>query len=228
MDITKPFAWSYSALSDFKLCPLKLRETRLTKRFSDRNAANIAGTDDHKAFENRMLKGTPLPPQLRKYEPAIERFSQLPGQPSPELELAITEAWEPTGWFAKNAWGRAKIDLAITNKEKERVILLDWKFGKWRGDDRWLQLKIAAVMYACHFPEIETFDSAFVWVTQKFDVEPFRLTGMQVRDAQAEITAHVMEYREAYENDDFPPKQNFLCKKHCPVWDCPYNGGGKK
>lgn len=223
----KKFTWSYSALSDFKLCPLKLRETRILRRKSDQNAYNTAGNQDHKAFENRALSHEPLPPHLKKYEKGIDLLTNIKGIKTPELELAVTADWQSTGWSDFDAWGRAKLDLSILYNNGLNLAVFDWKFGRWRSDDRWLQLDISNVIASCFYPDVEQFRSALVWVTQRFDVEPRKMSRDMLPVVKAAIMARVDEYADAYENDDFPPRQNFLCKQHCPVTDCKFNGRDK-
>ena len=48
-----------------------------------------------------------------------------------DLELAFTERWERTEWFAKDAWLRLKMDV-LERKPKDIVEVVDWKTGKVR------------------------------------------------------------------------------------------------
>lgn len=226
--LTKKFSWSFSQLDAFDTCPYQLREVRLTKRFSDRNKWNVMGTDDHSVIENRVAKGTPLTPKLAGYEEPIARLMEIPGVKKPELEVCLTEDWQPTGWFAKDAWARAKIDLNILNRDKHRVIQIDWKTGKRRKPNRFFQLKVNNLLYdatcKAHGFVLERFDNALVWVADRFDVERFKTRQEDMDDIRCEVMEKVETYQRAYDADRFPPKQNGLCRRHCPVIDCKFNG----
>ena len=223
--INKPFYWSYSMLNAFETCPLQLKETRLTKRFSDRNKFNAAGTNDHSAMEHRTRDGQPLPPHMRKFEKIAGRILQIPGKQTSELELAVTKNWEPTGWFSKNAWCRAKVDFSVTSPDATSVSMFDWKFGKYRSANRWDQLKINSLLMQVHTDgPTSTYNNALVWLGQKPGIEKLVLTADHLPAIKEQIMEKVAPLNRAWLEDDFPAKQNGLCKKHCPVLSCVYNG----
>ena len=224
----KPFSWSHSALEAFATCPLQLRETRILKTVSDRNRFNMAGTDDHKVFEDYCRDQKPLPERLKPFQPKLDSILALPGILKLELEMAVDEAWQPVGWFSKDAWARAKVDLNVACSDNQAVAQFDWKFGKYRKDTRFQQLDIGFMLFEAiarsHGVEYDSFFGALVWVNDGFAVEPHKRTAAELESARCDIMAKVERYREAYEKDDFPAKQNGLCKKHCPVVSCKFNG----
>lgn len=224
----KPFAWSYSALDAYSQCALQLKETRITKRFSDRNKFNVSGDTDHKRFEDRIMHGKTLPTSLEGYESALQRIIAIPGQARAELEMCITRDWKPTGWFSKNAWARAKVDLSIVQPDKKSVIQFDWKFGRYKKDSRWLQLKINALLFdamtKAHGVTMDTFTGVFIWVPEGFKAEPLTIRQEDISAVRSEVMEHVVEYQRAYDQDDFPPTKNGLCRQHCPVLSCRHNG----
>lgn len=223
----KPFSWSFSMLDAFDTCARQLRETRIVKRYSDRNRWNVGGVDNHAAIED-YVKGQPLIPDLKKYEPKLDRLLAIPGIKKPEIEVCVTEDWKPTGWFAKDAWARAKIDLQIVDTSRGAVVQVDWKTGQRRKDNRFFQLDVNNVLTdavcRAHGFEPEVYENALVWVMQDFELETYKNRREDLPDVRDSIMEKVAEYRAAYDADDFPPTQNGLCKRYCPVLDCEFNG----
>ena len=228
MKFKKPFAWSFSRLSGFELCPRKLRETTITRRWSDVNKFNVAGTNDHEVVEKYAAGKGQLLPDMESWRPKIDRLLRIPGHISAELEICITENWKETGWFSKDAWARTKIDLNIFNPDKHTVTQLDWKTGKNRSDDRFLQLRTNNLLTDAVMKErgirISKYNNGLVWVRQNFDIEPLIVKQDELPDIKDTVMEKVTEFQDAYNNDDFPPRRNYLCKHHCPVMDCEHNG----
>lgn len=226
--LNKPMAWSFSVLDAYDTCPMQLKETRLTKRFSDRNKWGAAGTNDHSAIENRVIKGQRLPPHLAPHEAAIDRLTRIPGELRAELELCVTESWQPTGWFSKDAWARAKIDLSIFDRPSKTVCQFDWKSGKYRKDSRWLQLEINNLLFDAmtksYDVEVKQFNNALVWLGHKCEIESLIVFQKDMPGIRERVMKKVEVYAEAYEKDRFPAKQNGLCKQFCPVTSCKFHG----
>ncbi len=227
--LNKPMAWSFSVLDAYETCPLQLKETRITKRFSDRNKFNAAGTNDHSSMEGRFMHGTPLPAPLSHLEPMVSRLIKIPGTARAEAELCLNAQWQPTGWFSKNAWARAKIDLDILNVDRGISTQFDWKFGKRRKESRWLQLKINTLITSATLQaqgvEVGLYNNALVWCGEGSpDIEPLCIPANKLNAVRCEVMERVEVYAQAYEKDVFPAKKNGLCRKYCPVLSCKHNG----
>ena len=62
-------AHSYSSVKDFEGCPRRYHEVRILKKFKSQDtAATMYGTAVHKAFEDYIRDGTPLPEQFKMFE----------------------------------------------------------------------------------------------------------------------------------------------------------------
>ena len=104
MKPTKPFAWSYTALTGFENCPHRHWRTKVVKDIADPPGdAALFGQRAHKALENRVKDKTPLPESMKHYEPYCKRFEGVPGQVIVEHQIALNKQLKPTSWFAKDA-----------------------------------------------------------------------------------------------------------------------------
>lgn len=224
--MTKPkFAWSYSSLSDYELCPHKWAEVRYFKRVPYvQNVQAAAGDSDHKSFENFILGKRPLPTRLESWTNKLDPLRKAKAVKHPELELAINRDLKPVGWWAPGAWGRAKLDLFMVVPKRREALLFDWKFGKWKANSRFMQLHIAAWMLQLHVPKLRRTTAALVWAQHK-SIETVNYSAETMGNYQRAILERVGAMERAVEREDFPPKENFLCRKHCPVKSCKFNGG---
>ena len=137
--MSKPFAWSFSALDTFEVCNKKYYHLKVAKDVKDEdNQASVDGKFVHDAMKLRVIEGVPLPVQLRQHEKVAARFAIAPGQKHGEMQLALNHKLEPRSWFGKDVWVRAIIDLLIV--QGTTAILVDWKTGKRK--ERYDQLRL--------------------------------------------------------------------------------------
>lgn len=152
----KHTAWSFSRWQVYERCPQQaLFKNILKYPEGERGPALVRGEEIHRAAENYVLKRTKtLSPHLRLVAKDLSELRQT--KASAELEMSVTSAWTPTGWFAKDAWGRAKLDayrfLSPTVAE-----VVDFKTGKYRpGDEGYvLQLELYGVFSLATFPKLQ-------------------------------------------------------------------------
>ena len=216
----KTFAWSYSRLNAFELCPKKYYLEQVARTVSEKKSAiTDYGTECHKKFELRLIKNKPLPLDLKHHEPILAKLAALPGEGMPEQKLAINEDLQPTGYYDNDVWCRAIIDYAKLMGNK--VLIVDHKFGKMRaGFD---QLDLMFAMMSCYIPELVKGAGAFYWAKEK------RMTKkVYVKEDTMGIWGsfipRVNRLKKAHEETNFPPKRNFLCARYCAIKECPYNG----
>lgn len=149
--LNKITAWSYSRWNDYTLCPLKAKLKYVDKLKEPGSIAMDRGSEIHTKAE-QFIKGT-----LRTLDKALKIFSEVlrdlkKSKANAELEWAFTKAWTPTGWFAKDAWCRIKVDVFLKLGKRARVI--DWKTGKLNPDHMG-QLSLYALGAFLMDPEIE-------------------------------------------------------------------------
>lgn len=218
--MARPFAWSYSALDSYELCPKKHWAEKIGRIVKGkRNAIQDYGAEGHKHFEDRLIKNKPLPLDLRHHENVMAKLAAAPGEGMPEQKLALNRDFQLTGFFDDDVWVRGIIDFAKVNGR--HLLVIDHKFGRMKeGFD---QIDLMVAMMLCVIPEIQTVSGAYYWAKNK------KLTRKKYQrsdgpDIWNSFLPRVKRMEEAKKNEDFPARPNFLCKRHCPVKSCPYWG----
>lgn len=216
--MSKPFAWSYSALGRYENCPKQYYHINLKKDVKDEYGDSEAGSEGneiHAALFKRVTKGVPLPIAYRYLEPTAARFADTSGNKSGELKLALTRDFQPTGFFDPDVYLRVIIDLLIVRGN--HAIVIDWKTGKPRPD--FTQLAMSAAVMAQQMPELETFDIAYVWLKHK-NVSLKSYTRDELLGVWSELIPRANKLEEAIKVGEFPLKPSGLCR-YCPVTSCP-------
>ena len=214
--VTKKFAWSYSALTSFETCPRKHYETRIAKSFIEAESEEMRwGNLVHKKLEERVRDGKPLPGNMVQYEPLAKKLADAPGIKYVELPITFNADLEATELFAKDAWLRAKVDLAI--KRGNTLKMIDYKTGKRKLDGD--QLKLFAACGFAAFPSIEVIQTSYYWLpTKQVDNETFTKKDESI--IWQEFEPRVSRMEEAFDNGYFPEKPSGLCRGWCPVKSC--------
>lgn len=122
-------AWSYSRLMCFEKCPREFRYRYLDKLPEPKSPAMDRGITIHANLEE-YVKAKKLPrllPELKRCRKKLSLFRKLGAVA--ERELAFTKDWKLTGWFDRDAWVRAKIDLTVP-LAKDRSYGIDYKSGR--------------------------------------------------------------------------------------------------
>lgn len=154
-NVTLPFTWSYSALSAYEKCPAKIRYKREGFK-PPKNKYLERGIAVHEAGE-AFLKS---PHRRNPPEDYAKNFNvpmlKLRGyNPIAEGEVALTRAWEPTGWFGPQTWFRAKIDARYVDPQQDDLMhVVDFKTGRPRPSYQLQDLCYTVATFAKH-PEIE-------------------------------------------------------------------------
>lgn len=213
-------AWSFSAVTGYETCPKKHYHTRIKKDFKEtfNDAANY-GTEAHKHFELRLKEDKPLPLDLAHHEKVLALFAGFGGEIMTEQRMAINRKFEPTGYFDRDVWARGQADLIL--KQDNRVLVVDYKFGKIKeGFD---QLELMCALVSCLLPDVETFIGSFYWAKEK-QVWTHKLTRTDIVRVWNNFLPRVKQFEDAHKTDDFPARESGLCKRYCPVRTCPHNG----
>lgn len=224
---TKPIAWSHSALNTFNNCPKRYYEEKVAKSVRATKSDEILwGERVHRILEHRLKDNTPIDESLSYLEPVAARLGETKGAFSAEQKLAINQSFQPTEWFAPDVWCRAVLDAVWLDGETARIV--DWKSGKRKLDSN--QLRLFALMYFAHHPEVERVNSAFVWLkTGQVDVEKFKREDIPV--LWQEILPEVRRLEYAHKTQTWVPKPSGLCN-YCPVRQCSFwrseNGTGNQ
>lgn len=233
----KPFSWSYSKLKNFETCPKKHWSVDLEKKYKEGESEQLKWGDFvHKGLAStitnrieyaakRITDVAPVPVGLEPMMPWVDRILTGAGTILVEQQMAITKDFAPTTWFGNDAWYRGIGDVVKINGDIGFVI--DWKTGKILEDSQQLAL-MAACLFA-HYPALQAVRSEFVWLKEGPDCssrEDFLRSDMP--NMWRGLWPRIEVLKHAYETTSYPPKPSGICKKYCPVTDCPYHGVGSR
>jgi hypothetical protein len=220
LGIGKPFAWSYSKLKNFDVCPRRYHEVDVRKRVKEASSESLHWGDEmHKAMAKRLSDKVPLSLSFKNFEPLAERLEAVHGELLTEQQLAITADFTACTWFSRDAWFRSIADVLIINKPV--ALAIDYKTGKIIEDIQQLALLSACVF--AHFSDVLAVRTEFWWVREDaITRQDFKRKDMP--DMWRQIWPRYEQLKHAHDTNNFPPKPGGLCKKYCPVSDCEYHG----
>lgn len=119
---------SFSSLKMFENCPYRYYNQRILKKVTDQGGeASQYGERVHKFLEDRLGKKEALPEEVSKLEVVAARLEAAATGHDMyfEKELTLNANLEPTGWWAKDAWMRSKLDVLILRDDD--AVVIDWK-----------------------------------------------------------------------------------------------------
>lgn len=223
VDYSKPkFTWSYSSLSLFQQCPRKYHQIRVVKNIKESDTeALMYGKEVHKAAEDYVREGQPIPAKFQFMKPYVDLLKDLAGDKLCEHQMGLTEALEPCGFFDKNVWWRGVADLLIIDEDKAHLI--DYKTGKSSQYADVKQLELLALATFKHFPNITKIKAGLIFFVAQ-DLVKADFVDEQQEVLWAKWLPELSRLEKCYEVNVWNPKTNFTCKKFCPVTDCEHNG----
>lgn len=209
--------WSYSSIKTFDQCPKKYFHLKVVKDVKDEpGEAADYGTAVHEAAELFITQGAPIPEKFAFMRPIVEPLAKKQGTKYAEIKIGVTEELQPCGFFDKDVWYRGIADLLIVNGSK--AWLVDYKTGKNAKYADMKQLDLLAGAVFIHFPEVETINSALLYVVsqempRKIHHRQHLPTYMGVFDTQLD------QLEAAMDNGVWNANPSGLCS-FCPVVDC--------
>ena len=217
-------AWSFSGIKSFDQCPKKFYHLKVVKDYKEpQTEATTYGTEFHKAAEEYVRDGTPLPEYFSYAQDVLDSLKKLKGEKYCEYEMGLTENLEPCGFKDDNVWWRGIVDLAIIDHEAGVARVIDYKTGKSSRYADTGQLELMALATFKHFPNVKEVRAGLIFVVCK----DFIKAKYTIDDAPALWQKWLSEYnklKSAYENDVWNPRPSGLCRKHCVVTECHHNG----
>ena len=215
------YTWSYSSLSLFKQCPRKYYRLGIVKDIVEPQQEHLLyGLSVHKAAEDYIGADKDLPPAYEFIRPQLDVLKQLPGTKYCEYEMGLTKDFEPCKFNARDVWLRGIADLLVINDNKAKIV--DYKTGKSQYADT-NQLELLSLLVFKHFPEVTHVRAGLVFV-----VAQDLVSADYVQDKSDEYwmrwLPEIDRLEQCFASNTWNPKQNFTCKKFCPVIDCEHNG----
>lgn len=214
---------SHSLLAAYETCPRQCYEIRIAKNFVEPESQHIIwGNYVHKCLEERVGKSVPLPENTAHLEPLATYLCSLSGARYCELKLAIDDKGSSVEFFDKRAWFRGVADLLIVDGSRGSVY--DYKTGKPVKDDN--QLAAMALLTFAKYPQIEELVAAFLYLKYDDAVDTY-FTRDQIPQLLESIRSRGSNILHSVETGTWYPKPSGLCKNHCAVVTCEYNGRRK-
>lgn len=213
--------WSYSSLTAFETCPRRYYHVKVAKDVQETpSEATTWGNTVHEAIDNRLRNNTPLPESMQKYEGLVNLLDNISTDYKfSERKLCINADFEPTEWFAKDAWCRGIVDAGVRYGEK--VVAFDWKTGKPKKDSDQLQLFAALLLH--HHPEVKEVRTCFVWLAHDQTTMAVAHRN-QLPDIWNNFLPRVKRLQIALDGEKFLPRPSGLCKNYCLCVNCEFHG----
>jgi len=215
--------WSYSSLKTFQQCPKKYYHLKIAKDVAQSDTtATIYGKEVHKAAEDYIAKGTPIPAKYNYMVPILESLENIEGDKYCELEMGISRKdgkFNACEFNSPNYWWHGIVDLLIVNGDS--AYMVDYKTSKNAKFADVKQLDYMASAVFLKFPKVQEIKSALVFVVsgefvQKKHQRMFYMAYLE----SAMPDLHRLE--EAVKSGVWNPVSSPLCK-FCPVKDCLHN-----
>jgi hypothetical protein len=219
------FVWSHSTLTTYDQCPYQFYRLRVARdvKKSYGQAAD-KGQKLHKVLEDHFKEGAPIPAHLTTYQNLADTIDAVPGVKIPELKMCMSATYEPVEWkgvwdLGPNAWGVSIADLFVyTETKPDRALVLDWKTGKYRGDDGQAG-RLAAATFSNY--DVDRVLAVFIY-TEENKVAPYQYRREDI-SVFMEPTYRILTAMEwSAKNGAWPKRESGLCA-WCPVLDCPNN-----
>jgi hypothetical protein len=217
-----PAPWSFSRIKAFETCPKQFYHVSVLKQFPFQETdAMRYGTEFHKAAEDFIGDGTPVPAKFAFAQPVLDALAAMPGDKRCEYKFGLTAELEPCGFFDKDVWFRGIVDLIIIDGNTATIV--DYKTGKSARYAEPGQLELMALAMFKHFPKVEKVRGGLVFVIANEAVKSTYSVG-GASDLWKKWLSAYAKMEKAFEVGVWNPRPSGLCKRHCPVTECPHNG----
>lgn len=214
---------SYSAVSTYENCPFKFLNTQkqlLNKYPFKPTPATEKGNRMHKAFENYVKFGTPLPDEFAHHQYFMDQLRNAKGDKHCEMRMALDWNQQKVDYMkGKNIWLRGQFDLMVVSGNTGAMI--DYKTGnsKYPKLD---QLQCMAMMAFHYLPQLDHIKASLVFVEDGYK-------SAQESYSRDKMAAYVEEWKgrtipimQSLQTNVWEPRENPLCG-YCPVVTCPFN-----
>ena len=212
--------WSYSSIKTFEQCPKKYYHLRIAKDVKDEGGIEAQyGTAVHKAAEDYVKEGKPIPPKFKYMKPVVEKLNALPGEKHVELKLGLkktSDGYEPCGFFDKGVWWRGVADFVAV--DGWRAYSVDYKTGKNAKYADLKQLDLVAGALFAHFPQLERIKSGLAYVVSDEWKDAKHERGKQ-NEYLSRFDTQLEQLEAAEETGVWNAKTGPLCG-WCPVKSC--------
>ena len=216
--------WSYSKLKSFETCPKQFYHVTVLKEhpFEETEAIRY-GSEFHKAAEDFIGKRVPLPAKFSFAQKMLDNLNAKRGVKLTERKMGLTENLEPCTFFDKDVWFRGIADLIIVDTLGDMAWVIDYKTGKSSKYADKGQLELMALTVFAHFPDISKIRAGLLFVVAN-DLIKDKYTTFDKEELWKKWLSKHGTMKKAFDLNVWNPKPSGLCRRHCPVIECPHNG----
>lgn len=215
--------WSHSGLKNFETCARQYHEVKVLKRYPRQETeATLYGTQLHEQAELHIKDDRPLDASFAFLQPVLDALKKLPGRKLTELEMAVTADLLPCEFKAPNYWVRGIADLVILDDDNLTAHCFDYKSGSNKYPDTDQLTLMSLLIFKC-FPHIREVKSGLLFVL-KDTVTKHKVLREQEKQLWWRYRERVGRMGVAHATDVWNPTRSGLCRKHCPVTTCEFNG----
>ena len=217
--------WSYSSIKTFAQCPKKYYHLKVAQDVKDSgSAATLYGSEMHKAAEDFISLGTPLPPKFAPMQAFMDAVKNLPGTKYCELKLGVKkdrDTYAACDYDDPDYWWHGIADLVSINGYK--AYSMDYKTSKNAKYADIKQLDLIAGAIFLRFPQVMQVKSALAFVVSGEFVKAEHIVTersnyLKIFDKELDQLAG------AFESGVWNANSGPLCK-FCPVKTCAHNRG---
>ena len=231
------FGQSPSSISTFLTCPRRFEGKYFLKEdpFVESDASRY-GDRFHTCSQDYLVKRTPASDEFRHLVPVFDSVLRWPGQLLVEHELSVDKSLrEQTSWKGRTLGGR--IDLL--SLRGTTAVIGDWKTGRSDYEDP-LQVSLNALTVFAAYRQVDRIDATYIYtkggkVGRRYryyrhdeDAERDNHPNKTPLSHLVQQTEHtLLRMQTMHMSGVFPKQRNGLCRKHCPIRSCQFNGGYK-
>lgn len=216
--------WSYSGIKMFAQCARQYYHIKVVKDIPPTDSeATLYGKEMHKAAEDYIREGTPLPAKFTFLQSFMDSVGNISGERYCELELGIKRGEQgeflPCEFDDPDYWWHGIADLVVVGGRKAYSI--DYKTSKNAKYADTKQLDLIAAAIFLHFPHILQVKSALAFVVSNEFITKTHEAAF-LADYLGVFSSDLDRLHVAYESEVWNAQSGPLCK-FCPVKSCEYS-----
>lgn len=211
--------WSFSSLKDFVNCPRQYNEVKVKQNYTKSVTEQMQyGTDVHRALEEYVRDGKPLPEFYTRFKKTADALKDIPGERYVEYKMALREDRTPCGFSDPDYWVRGIVDLMIVDGDTAYVT--DYKTGSAKYPDT-KQLMLMALMTFAHMPNVKRVKGGLIFLMHNaFITEDYKVELSETYWNR--FNPDIARLKLAIETDVWTPNPTPLCG-WCPVSTCQFH-----
>jgi len=214
--------WSFSRLKSFEQCPKQFYHMKIAKDYTEgETEAMRYGTEAHLVAEEFIRDGKLVPVKFAYMKDVLEALNRRRGNKITEIKMGLTQELEPCAFRSKDVWWRGIADLVITDGSTAWIV--DYKTGKSAKYADKGQLELMALATFKFFPDIKSINAALIFTKAKKFIK-HKYTDDMIDSLWDKWLSKFKRMEVAYETDTWNAHPSGLCKRHCAVVECVYNG----